>query len=195
MKWHKQNYLPALPPHPSPPAFLSPSACHSLTGTVTKQDPGTVPEQAFPAILRFSSSLKDLDNSIGCTFPELLCRCKNPQQMGDVNYLKTMSTQPQASWSLRTANVKPCDTTLWPHHQPIRELCPNWSQTLRPSSGFLKYELPISWQGPGIKLSLLQTQTFQLVLPHYALATQTWASSTKNSRKANTGLEKTYYAI
>ena len=32
--------------------------------------------------------------------------------MGDVNYLKTKSTQPQASWSLRTDNVNPCDTTL-----------------------------------------------------------------------------------
>ena len=66
--------LPALPPHPFPAAFLSPSACHSLTGTVTEQDPGAFPEQAFPAILHFSSSLKDLDNSIGCTFPELFCR-------------------------------------------------------------------------------------------------------------------------
>lgn len=136
MKWHKQNYLPALPPHPSPPAFLSPSACHSLTGTVTKQDPGTVPEQAFPAILRFSSSLKDLDNSIGCTFPELLCRCKNPQQMGDVNYLKTMSTQPQASWGLRTGHVHPYDTTC-SFAQPIGELCKLITSLVTPSLTWL----------------------------------------------------------
>lgn len=64
-----------------------------------------------------------------------------------------------------------------------------------PSAGFLKYEPPISWQGLGIKLSLLRAQTFQLVWPHYALGTQTWTSSIKNSRKANTGLEMTCYAI
>ena len=26
-------------------------------------------------------------------------------------------------WSLRTDNVNSCDTTVLPHHQPIRELC------------------------------------------------------------------------
>ena len=64
-----------------------------------------------------------------------------------------------------------------------------------PAQGFLKYEPPISLQGPGIKLSLLRTQTFQLVWPHCVLGTQTWANSIKNSRKANTGHEKTYHAI
>ena len=33
-----------------------------------------------------------------------------------------MHTQPQASWSLRKGKGNPCDTTLLPHHQPIREL-------------------------------------------------------------------------
>ena len=33
-------------------------------------------------------------------------------------------------WSLRTDNVNPCDTTLLPHYQPIRELCMSWSHTL-----------------------------------------------------------------
>ena len=43
--------------------------------------------------------------------------------MEDVNYLMTMSTEPQASWNLRIDKVKPCDTTLLPHHQPTKELC------------------------------------------------------------------------
>ena len=30
-----------------------------------------------------------------------------------INYLMTISTQPQASWSLRTSNAYPCDTTCW----------------------------------------------------------------------------------
>ena len=38
--------------------------------------------------------------------------------MVEVNYLMTMSTWPQASWSLRTVGVNPCDATLLPHHQP-----------------------------------------------------------------------------
>ena len=33
--------------------------------------------QAFPYILCSSSSLKYLDNSIWCTFPELFCRCES----------------------------------------------------------------------------------------------------------------------
>ena len=32
-----------------------------------------------------------------------------------INYLMTINTQPQASWSLRADNVYPCDTTLLPH--------------------------------------------------------------------------------
>ena len=59
---------------------------------------------------------------------------KNPHQIEDVRYLMTMSTWPQASWSLRTDIVHPCDTTLLPHRQPIRELCTSWSQTLQPAS-------------------------------------------------------------
>ena len=36
-------------------------------------------EQTPPLhVLCFSSSVKHLDNSIGCTFPELFCRCENP---------------------------------------------------------------------------------------------------------------------
>ena len=43
--------------------------------------------------------------------------------MEDSNYLMTMSSSPQTSWSLKTDNVTSCDTTLLPHHQPVRELC------------------------------------------------------------------------
>ena len=38
--------------------------------------------QGFPHILCFSSSLKYLDNSIWCIFPELVCRCENPPPKG-----------------------------------------------------------------------------------------------------------------
>ena len=46
-----------------------------------------------------------------------------PHQLEDVNYLMTMSTLPQASRSLRTDKVNPCDPALFPHRQPISELC------------------------------------------------------------------------
>ena len=51
-------------------------------------------------------------------------------QMEDVNHLMTMNTQPQVSWTLRADKVHPCDTTLFPHHQPISPLFRIWSCTL-----------------------------------------------------------------
>ena len=87
---------------------------------------------------------------------------------------------PQASWSLRTDNVNTCDTTLFPHHQPVRELCSSWPHTLRPasltwllkmlrwnpsgSSELLGHEPRVSLHGPAINLSLLQTPTFRFGL-------------------------------
>ena len=53
---------------------------------------GALPGQAFPQILCFGSSLKCLDNSTRCTFPELFYRCENLHQMEEVNYLITVST-------------------------------------------------------------------------------------------------------
>ena len=38
--------------------------------------------------------------------------------------------KPQTCWCLRTDNVTPWDTTLFPHHQPIRQLCMSWSHAL-----------------------------------------------------------------
>ena len=56
--------------------------------------------------------------------------CLPFHQMEDVNYSMTMSTQPQASWSLRIDEVNPGDITLFLPHQPIRELCTIWPCTL-----------------------------------------------------------------
>ena len=128
--------------------------------------------QGFPHSLCFSSSLKYLccllpkscltlatpwtvvhqaplsrgfDNSIWCTFPVLFCRCKPPpllQPVEGANYLMTLSPYTQAFWNLKTDKVNPCDPTLLPHHQPVRELCTSWSHTLWPpltsSPGFWK---------------------------------------------------------
>ena len=69
-------------------------------------------EQAFPHILCRSSPLKDPDSSIGCKFSKLFCICENPHQIENVKYLTTISTQPQASWNLRTDLANLCDTTL-----------------------------------------------------------------------------------
>ena len=61
-----------------------------------------------PHILCCSCSLRYLDNSIWCIFPEF-SRCWNHHQMEEMNCLMTMSLQ--TFWHLRTD-----------HHQPIREL-------------------------------------------------------------------------
>ena len=87
---------------------------------------GASQDRPFPHILSLSSSLKYLKDSIWCRFSELFYRylsLTHTPQMEDVNYLMTMSTEPQASWNLRIDKVKPCDTTLLPHHQPTKELC------------------------------------------------------------------------
>ena len=54
--------------------------------------------------------------------------------MEEINDLMTMNSSPQTYLLLRINNVNPCDTTLLPHHQLIRERCTSWSHTLgRPS--------------------------------------------------------------
>ena len=77
------------------------------------------PKRSCPHILCFSSSLKYLSNGIWCTFPELTY----PHQIEEINHLMTWAHGSQTYWSLRIDNVNSCDTTLLPHHQPIRELC------------------------------------------------------------------------
>ena len=83
------------------------------------------------------------------------------------NCLTTMSTLPQASWSLRTDNVNLGDTTLLSHHQSIRELCTElisnsetpspslgfwkcFEETLQGAQAFLGQEPLISLQGPAV---------------------------------------------
>ena len=55
------------------------------------------------------------------------------------NCLTTMSKLTQASWTLRTDNVNPGDTTLLSHYQSIRELRTELisnPETPSPSRGF-----------------------------------------------------------
>ena len=56
----------------------------------------------------FSSSLKYLDNSIWCT------------KWKKLTTWWPWAHSPQIYWSLSIDNANPCDTTLLPHHQPIR---------------------------------------------------------------------------
>ena len=88
---------------------------------------------------------------------------------------------PQASWSPRTDNVNPCDTTLLPHHQPVENCAQANHRPCDPAPshfknalllkpfggvrGFLGNETPIALHGPAIKLSLLQTLMFWFVWP------------------------------
>ena len=55
-----------------------------------------------------------------------------PMWKHPTNYLMTLSTEPQSSWSLKTI-VNTCDTTQFPHYQPVKELCMILFCTLQPS--------------------------------------------------------------
>ena len=111
---------------------------------------------------------KPLDNSIWYAFPELLCKCKklplsNKRKMLTMWRLWWLSTESQASWSLRTDNVHPYDTLL-PHHQPIRKLYTSWSQTFWPTS--LTWLLKVLCQNPsGISELVSAWTTCLLVWP------------------------------
>ena len=85
-----------------------------------------------------------IDDSIWCTFPELLCRYGNPPPNGRCELFDDQEHTPQGSRSLRTDKVNPCDITLFPHYYPVRELCTSWIHILRPHSltRLLKKALP-----------------------------------------------------
>lgn len=73
---------------------------------------GFFPGQAFPHILCCSSSLKNKITALDTHFLSCFADVKTLHQMEDVNYLRTMNHQPQASCSLRTNRVNPCDLTI-----------------------------------------------------------------------------------
>lgn len=120
-------------------------------------------------------------------------------QTEDVKYLVTLGTSPQASWSLRMDQGNPRGPTLFPHHQPIRELGTSWSLICDPhflswlfkmfynlgsgGSGFFGgggkggHKPPISLLSPAIKLALLHALVFQVVWPHCASGIGTCANA------------------
>ena len=67
--------------------------------------------------------------------------------MEEINYLMIMSTCPEDLLVPKDWYINLCDTTLFPHHQPVRALCMSWSETLWPSPllGFLKGFAEILW--------------------------------------------------
>ena len=135
----------------------------------------------FPHTLCFSTSLKYLDNSIWCTFPELFYKCENPHPI--TTKWKRLTTwwqsahSPLASQSLGIDNLDPCDTAHTisqsencahsPQHPALHLAFKNALQF-----GFLELGLSggawamslLTWSA--IKISLLQTLTFRIVWPH-----------------------------
>ena len=76
------------------------------TPFVTEQDPmGPSQERPLLHSLCWSASLKYLDNSIWSTFLSCFPDVKTPHQVGDVNYLMTMSTQPPGLLEPKDYNV------------------------------------------------------------------------------------------
>ena len=108
---------------------------------------------------------------------------KAPTQVEDGNYM----LRPQTGWNQRADDWDFCNTTLLPHHQPLRRK----SCALQPSPLVMLPFKTLPWKplgsldllslgclfsllGPAINLSLLHTPTFQFVWPHCASGTQTW---------------------
>ena len=121
---------------------------NSVAAFVTEKDPMCLEvgagEQDFPHILCFSSSLKLLDNSSWCSFPESFHRCQQTSLTptnGGCLLLDDHKATDSCLWSLRTYNVNPCDTTFATSLSASRELCTNWLQILwqpPPSPSFWK---------------------------------------------------------
>ena len=108
--------------HPTVSSSVTPFSPFHLRGysssRVTKQDPmGPFWGQIFPHTLCYSSSLKCLGNSIWGTFLQLFWTSLAPNPMEVINVLMNLSTESQASCSLRLDNVNPSDTILVSHHQ------------------------------------------------------------------------------
>ena len=59
---------------------------------------------------------------------------KTPNEWKKLTTWWPWTHSPQTYLHLRIDDVDPCDTTLFPHHQPVRELCTSWSHTLQPPS-------------------------------------------------------------
>ena len=64
---------------------------------------------------------------------------KPPTKWKMLDYLRTMSTWPQATWSLRTEKVNPCDITLFSHPSANQRTVPADHIPPLPSLGFLKH--------------------------------------------------------
>ena len=135
--------------------------------------PSILPSAVAPPILSCSSSLK-IAHFLSC-FADV----KTLHQIEDVNYLRTLSIQPPASWSLRTDHVSPwphdtscnltisqsdnctsayhtpCHPTPAPHSLAFKKC---FAETLLGAQvmSFSGHEQPISLQDPAVNLALLQ---------------------------------------
>lgn len=108
-----------------------------------------------------------LDNNVWCAFPEFYNYEPLPSPNGR---LLLHDHEHIARCLLVPDNVNCCDTTLLPHHQPVRELCMNWSHThtwqAPPSPTFknalLKHfvDLEIFWSMSYLSPCITQQQNF-----------------------------------
>ena len=114
--WKQCRHLADAPPGrvSTGPLGLARCVCHNLLArNVAGQDPmGSFQDKPSPissvAALPWRTKITALDTH----FPSCFADVKTLHQMEDVNYLRTMNTQPQASGSLRTNRVNPCDLTI-----------------------------------------------------------------------------------
>ena len=77
-----------------------------------------------------------------------------------------MGIELQSGWNLRIHDVNPFESTLLPHHQPVRELCTSWSQILGLPSFTWTEKMSFTWTEKMSPWNLWGVQAF------WALAAQ-----------------------
>ena len=148
--------------------------------------------RSFPMCQFFTASGQSIGISASASvLPMNIQMWKPPTKWKMLDYLRTMSRWPQASWSLRTEKINPCDIILISHPSANQRTVPADHISPLPSIGLLKWfaetlqrvrdfwgrEPPVSFHEPAINLSLLQTPMFQCVWPHHTPGMQTCINS------------------
>ena len=112
---------------------MVPKNCTQLSDWTTKslssmpwvQPSGTLLGQTPPLYPLLSLFSEYLDSNIWCIFSKFFFR--NFHQMEEISYLMITSTCPAELLVPKGWYINPCNTTLFPHHQPVRALCMSWS--------------------------------------------------------------------
>ena len=139
----------------------------------------------LPPSSAFSSSLRYLDNSVWCTFPECFADVKTLQQMSDTWGQWALRPPVASGLTVLTPVPPPCSLTICqsgncersdqvPCDAPSLMWLLKWfAKTLQGAQGFLGHEPPHLLAWPWNKYFFTPNSDFQFVWPHCVLGTRT----------------------